>query len=125
MTLPICRFSHQLVRAQREGIGAERMTDQTALTIIRNLLAICERFKTPSGHLDHREAIDFRGVCVGHLGYVGTGETVKDGSGFREVQRLAGTCAPSCQHYQTWTTAAREHVAANEPRQLGLIEGAA
>lgn len=95
--------------------------DQTALTIIHNLLAICERFQTTSGHLDHRQNIDFRGVCVGHLGYVGTGEIVKDGSGFRERQVLAGVCAPSCQHYQTWTTAAREHVAVNEPRQLEMI----
>lgn len=95
--------------------------DQTALTIIRNLLAITDRFVTPSGHLDHREAIDFRGVCVGHLGYVGTGEIVKDGSGFREVQRLAGVCAPSCQAYTAAVTAAREHLAANEVRQLGLI----
>lgn len=98
--------------------------DQTALTIIRNLLAICERFKTPSGHLDHREGIDFRGVCVGHLGYVGTGEIVKDGSGFRERQVLAGSCAPSCQAYTAAVTAAREHVAANEVRQLSM-EGAA
>lgn len=95
------------------------MSVETRL-ISRLLLAICERFGTPAGHLDHREGIDFRGVCVGHRTFTG-GERVKDGAGFRIAnQMLSGVCAPSCREWQAATTEARAYLEEHEPRQIAL-----
>ena len=93
--------------------------DQTAL--IRELLRFCERFLTPSGHLDNREQLNSLGVCCQRRKWQG-GTRVRDGSGYRMAdQTLTGTCAPSCVEFTAVLTAAREHVAANETRQLDLL----
>lgn len=94
-------------------------------TLHERALALLERFGTPAGHLDHREGIDFRGVCVGHRTFTG-GERVKDGSGWRIAgQTLSGECAASCQEWQAVVSELRAAVEA-EPRvtQLTLLEAA-
>jgi len=89
--------------------------------LVARLLALVERFGTPSGHLDHREGLDYRGVCVGHRTMTG-GTRVKDGSGFRIAgQTLSGECAASCKEWQAVRAEARAYLAATETRQLVML----
>lgn len=96
------------------------MTDRE---LIASLLALCERFGTGHGHLDNREAIDFRGVCVGHRQYdASKGRRVRTGTSYQIVdQPITGVCAPSCQQWQQAVQAARAWLAEREPRQLELV----
>lgn len=97
----------------------------TESRLVARLLALVERFGTPSGHLDHREGIDYRGVCVGHRTYRGGGERVKDGAGYRMVgQTFVGVCAPSCQEWQAVRAEAQAYLAATHTRQLALMDAA-
>lgn len=99
------------------------MTDPRDRMIAR-LLALADRFASTGGHLDHREGLDYRGVCVGHRTMTG-GTRVKDGSGWRIAgQTLSGECAASCREWQAVRAEARAHLDAVETRQLVLIREA-
>ena len=90
--------------------------------LIARLLAIAERFGTGHGHLDNREQISHLGRCTGRRQYVG-GERVKTGNSYQIVnQTLDGTCAASCQEWQTAVADARAYVAAHETTQAQLWE---
>ena len=90
--------------------------------LLADLVRLCERFASPSGHLRSADPYSALGICVSRRHWVG-GRKVKDGSGFRIVdQVLDGTCAPACVLYQATLTEARAVLAAHEPAQLTLEE---
>jgi hypothetical protein len=105
------------------------MTDQTTDALIRDLLAIAERFATTPDHqgayhLDNRENLNQTGVCCQRRKWKPSAEVVKSGTGFRPAhQTLTGECAPSCVAFRATLTAARAHVAATQQHQLDLLIG--